>query len=53
MKNAGKIVYRIIDVVKVFNDIYNDIFLILKEDKNDENIIYKLFNKYSENKNYH
>ena len=50
MKNAGKIVYRIIDVLKVFNEIYNDIFLIIKEDKSDDNIIYKLFNKYSENK---
>ena len=52
MKNAGKIIFRIIDVVKVFNEIYNDIILIIKEDKKDENIIYKLFNKISANQLY-
>ena len=50
MNNAGKIIFRIIDVVSAFNEIYKDILLIIKDDKNDGNIIYKLFNKYVESK---
>ena len=49
MNNAGKIIFRIIDVVNVFNEIYKDFLLIIKEDKNQGNIIYKLFIKYIEN----
>ena len=46
MNNAGKIIFRIIDVINVFNEIYRDILLIIKNDNKDGNIIYKLFNKY-------
>ena len=50
MKNAGKNIYKIMDVVNIFNEIYKDIFNAVKDDKNDDNLIYKLFKKYSENK---
>ena len=50
MKNAGKIIFRIIDVINALNELYKDILLIIKEDKNYGNIIYKLLKKYTENK---
>ena len=49
MNNAGKTIYKILDVVNALNEIYRDIFVIIKEDKNDENLIYKYFKKYLEN----
>ena len=50
MKNAGKIIFRILDVVNAFNEINKDIIALINEDKNNgNNIIYKLFNKYIEN----
>ena len=52
MKNAGKNIYKILEVVNVFNEIYRDIFIVIKEDNNNnENLIYKLFKKYLENQN--
>jgi len=52
MKNAGKNIYKILDVVNVFNEIYRDIFIVIKEDNNkNENLIYKLFSKYLDNQN--
>ena len=48
MKNAGKIIFKIIDVVNFLKEIYNDILLIIKDNKNNINIIYKLFSKYQE-----
>ena len=52
MKNAGKNIYKILDVVNVFNEIYRDIFIVIKEDNDkNENLIYKLFKKYLENQN--
>ena len=49
MNNAGKIIFRIMDVVNSLKDIYNDILIIIKENQKDINIIYKLFSKYQEN----
>ena len=49
MKNAGNNIYKIADVVNALKEIYRDIFIIIKEDKNDDNLIYKLFRKYLEN----
>ena len=46
MKNAGNIIFRIIDVINALNEIYNDILNIINTDKNDGNIIYQLFSKY-------
>ena len=51
MNNAGKIIFRIIDVIKALDEIKNDILLFIEENKGNENIIYKLFNKYMEDKN--
>ena len=52
MKNAGKNIYKIVDVVNAFNEIYRDVFVVIKEDNNNnENLVYKLFRKYLENKN--
>ena len=48
MKNSGKNIFRIMDVIKALNEIYNDFLIDINEDKDDENVIYKLFNKYSE-----
>ena len=48
MKNAGNNIYKIADVVNALKEIYRDIFIIIKEDKNDDNLIYKLFRKYLE-----
>jgi len=48
MNNAGKIIFRIIDVIKTLDEIKNDILLLTEENKGNENIIYKLFNKYME-----
>ena len=48
MKNAGKIIFRIIDVVNALNEIFKDILFIINNE-NDGNIIYKLFHKYVEN----
>ena len=48
MKNAGKNIYKIFDVVSALKEIYRDIFIIIKDDKNDVNLIYKLFRKYLE-----
>ena len=49
MNNAGKIIFRIMDVVNSLKEIYNDILIIIKENQNNDNIIYKLFSKYQEN----
>ena len=49
MKNAGKNIFKIFDVVNSLNEIYRDIFIVIKENNNDENLIYKLFKKYLEN----
>ena len=49
MKNVGKNIYKIFDVVNIFKEIYRDIFIVIKEDKNGDNLIYKLFRKYLEN----
>ena len=49
MKNAGNNIYKITDVVNALKEIYRDIFIIIKEDKNDDNLIYQLFRKYLEN----
>ena len=49
MNNAGKNIFRIMDVVNSLEEIYNDILIIIKENQNDVNIIYKLFGKYQEN----
>ena len=51
MNNAGKIIFRIIDVIKTLNEIKNDILLFIEDYKDNENIIYKLFNKYIEDTN--
>ena len=52
MKNAGKNIYKILEVVNVFNEISRDIFIVIKEENNNnENLIYKLFKKYLENQN--
>ena len=48
MKNAGKIIFRIIDVVNALNEIYKDILFIINNEENNGNIIYKLFHKYVE-----
>ena len=48
MNNAGKIIFRIIDVMKTLDEIKKDILLFTEENKGNENIIYKLFNKYME-----
>ena len=48
MKNVGKNIYKIFDVVNIFKEIYRDIFIVIKEDKKDDNLIYKLFKKYLE-----
>ena len=50
LNNAGKNIYRIFDVVKTLNEIYRDIFIIIKKDYNDENInfMYELFKNYVE-----
>ena len=50
-KNAGKNIYRIFDVVKALNEIYRDIYIVLKKDYNNEseNYIYELFIHYIEN----
>ena len=50
-KNAGKNIYRIFDVVRALNEIYRDIYIVLKKDYNNEseNYIYKLFIHYIEN----
>ncbi len=48
MNNAGKIIFRIIDVIKTLDEIKNDILLLTEGNKSNENIIYKLFNKYME-----
>ena len=48
MKNAGKNIYKILDVVNALKEIYRDFFIIIKEDKSDDNLIYKLFRKYIE-----
>ena len=50
MKNAGKIIFRIIDVVNALNEIYKDILFIINNEENNGNIIYKLFHKYVENR---
>ena len=51
-KNAGKNIYRIYDVIKALNEIYRDIYIVLKKDYNNEsdNYIYELFIHYIENK---
>ena len=49
MKNAGNNIYKIVEVVNALKEIYRDIFIIIKEDKDDDNLIYKLFRKYLEN----
>ena len=49
MKNAGNNIYKILDVVNGLKEIYRDIFIIIKDDKNEDNLIYKLFRKYLEN----
>ena len=49
MKNAGNIIFRIIDVINALNEIFNDILNIINTDKNDGNIIYQLFSKYIDN----
>ena len=46
-KNAGKNIYKIFDVIDVLSQIYEDIFIIMK-DYNEENIIYQLIKKYSQ-----
>ena len=53
LKNAGKNIYRIYDVVKTLSEIYRDIYIILKRDYNDtdENYIYELFKNYIQNDN--
>ena len=51
MNNAGKIIFRIIDVIKTLDEIKNDILFLIQENKDNENIIYKLFNKYMEGTN--
>ena len=50
LDNAGKNIYRIFDVVKTLNEIYRDIFIVIKKDYNDENInyMYELFKYYVE-----
>ena len=49
MKNAGKIIFRIIDVINALKDIYNDIISTINEGQNDGNAIYQLFKKYINN----
>ena len=51
LKNAGKNIYRILDVVKALNEIYRDIYIVIKKDYNDEsnNYIYELFKNYVKN----
>ena len=53
LKNAGKNIYRIYDVLKTLSEIYRDIYIILKRDYNDtdENYIYELFKNYIQNDN--
>ena len=49
-KNAGKNIYRIFDVVNTLNEIYRDIYIVIKKDYNeDDNYIYELFKHYIEN----
>ena len=48
-KNAGKNIYRIFDVVNTLNEIYRDIYIILKKEySDDDNYIYELFKHYIE-----
>ena len=51
LKNAGKNIYRILDVVKALNEIYRDIYIVIKKDYNDgsNNYIYELFKNYVKN----
>ena len=49
-KNAGKNIYRIFDVVNTLNEIYRDIYIVIRKDYNeDDNYIYELFKHYIEN----
>ena len=48
MKNVGKNIYKIFDVVNVLKEIYRDIFIVIKDEENNDNFIYKLFRKYIE-----
>lgn len=46
--NAGKNIFKIFDVVNILYEIYKDIFLIIKENNNnDKNLIYELLKKYT------
>ena len=48
LKNAGKNIYRIFDVVNALNEIYGDIYRVLKrEDIDESNYIYELFKEYN------
>jgi len=51
LKNAGKNIYRILDVVKTLNEFYRDIYILIKKDYNDgnNNYVYELFKNYVEN----
>jgi len=48
LKNAGKNIYRIFDVITTLNEIYRDIYIVIKKDYNDgsNNYIYELFKNY-------
>ena len=52
LKNAGKNIYRIFDVVKALNEIYGDIYRVLKKEYKEfndgnNNYIYELFKEYT------
>ena len=44
-QNAGKTIFKIFDVVNIFYEIYNDIFLLMEEKKSC-NVIYEIIQKY-------
>ena len=44
-QNVGKNIFKIFDVVNILYQIYKDIFIIMEEKDND-NLIYKLIGKY-------
>ena len=45
-QNAGKIIYKIFDVVECLRQLYNDLFMIMEIDIND-NLIFSLIEDYS------
>ena len=48
MKNAGHNIFKILDVINIFRDIYKDLFFANKIE-GSENLIYKLIEKYEKN----